>query len=284
MEATRPQPIQLEGLDAFLVDHEECGGGFDVVHPTGLGGGRVSMVCRGCGARHEFATASIEVEREVRIERVAAPRRRPTAPRSPGRADCVQPRMIVEPAPRPEPVVERPPDPPVAPPAEPATRPQPQPPRRRHAPISLIRNALLVLAGAGLAVAAILALTETGDDPAAPPSEPAAEAGAEVPGTVAPGVQGGGLETLRTPGFTLRTPVSWTRQRANGGLIMSAPAGAASVTVYAGREFSVAAGGPGGRETLAGRSRFLLVRTVRRDASPEVRAQARAVQASFQAR
>ncbi|MEK6277123.1 MAG: hypothetical protein AABM29_03810 [Actinomycetota bacterium] len=68
MEASRPQPALLEGLSRFLIRHEPCGAGFDVAHPAGLGGGRVSITCRGCGARHDYATATIEVEREVRIE------------------------------------------------------------------------------------------------------------------------------------------------------------------------------------------------------------------------
>ena len=58
----------LQGLSRFLVQHERCGAGFDVAHPAGLGSGRVSITCRGCGARHEYATATIEVERELKIE------------------------------------------------------------------------------------------------------------------------------------------------------------------------------------------------------------------------
>jgi hypothetical protein len=75
MEASRPQPIELEGLSRFLVSHEACGAGFDVAHPAGVGSGRVAITCRGCGERHEYATATIEVEREVRLERVLAPSR-----------------------------------------------------------------------------------------------------------------------------------------------------------------------------------------------------------------
>ena len=63
----------LEGLSRFLVQHERCGAGFDVAHPAGLGSGRVSITCRGCGARHEYATATIEVERELRIEPASQP-------------------------------------------------------------------------------------------------------------------------------------------------------------------------------------------------------------------
>ncbi|MGH2982391.1 MAG: hypothetical protein ACRDKV_10160, partial [Solirubrobacterales bacterium] len=75
MEAHRRQPGMLEGLSRFLVQHERCGAGFDVAHPAGLGSGRVSITCRGCGARHEYATATIEIERELRTE--AASRRVP---------------------------------------------------------------------------------------------------------------------------------------------------------------------------------------------------------------
>jgi hypothetical protein len=79
MEASRRQPGMLQGLSRFLVQHERCGAGFDVAHPAGLGSGRVSITCRGCGARHEYATATIEVERELKIE----PAERRTQPQPP---------------------------------------------------------------------------------------------------------------------------------------------------------------------------------------------------------
>src|SRR5881397_343002 len=72
MEASRRQPGMLAGLSRFLVQHERCGAGFDVAHPAGLGSGRVSITCRGCGARHEYATATIEFERELSIEPAGA--------------------------------------------------------------------------------------------------------------------------------------------------------------------------------------------------------------------
>jgi hypothetical protein len=83
VEASRRQPGMLEGLSRFLIQHERCGAGFDVAHPSGLGSGRVSITCRGCGARHEYATATIEFEREVTIEPIAPP---PQAPQPPDRA------------------------------------------------------------------------------------------------------------------------------------------------------------------------------------------------------
>src|ERR687892_103091 len=114
MEASR-RPGMLEGLSRFLVQHERCGAGFDVAHPAGLGSGRVSITCRGCGARHEYATATIEIERELRIETT-------------GR----------QPAPRPAPRRIEPPAAPGAPPAAAAAArrgaaPAPPPPYRRSA-------------------------------------------------------------------------------------------------------------------------------------------------------
>jgi hypothetical protein len=102
MEASRRQPGMLEGLSRFLIQHERCGAGFDVAHPAGLGSGRVSITCRGCGARHEYATATIEFEREVKIEPME-PRRPPPPPRQPipppsGERPAIPPR----PAPYPE--------------------------------------------------------------------------------------------------------------------------------------------------------------------------------------
>jgi hypothetical protein len=81
MEASRRQPGMLQGLSRFLVQHERCGAGFDVAHPAGLGSGRVSITCRGCGARHEYATATIEVERELTIEPAQPPASQQRPPR-----------------------------------------------------------------------------------------------------------------------------------------------------------------------------------------------------------
>ncbi|HEY5053472.1 MAG TPA: hypothetical protein VII45_08700, partial [Solirubrobacterales bacterium] len=81
MEATWRQPQTLKGLSSFLVEHEPCGAGFDVSHPAGLGSGRVSMTCRGCGSTYEYATATIEFEREVEFEPVGA--REDSAPPAP---------------------------------------------------------------------------------------------------------------------------------------------------------------------------------------------------------
>src|SRR3954454_4856417 len=73
MQTSRPQPAMLEGLSRFLIEHERCGAGFDVAHPAGVGSGRVSITCRGCGARHEYLTSTIEIEREVQFQVQSAP-------------------------------------------------------------------------------------------------------------------------------------------------------------------------------------------------------------------
>jgi hypothetical protein len=66
VEADRIRRTMPESLSRFLVEHERCGAGFEVAHPGGLGSGRVAMTCRGCGARHEYAGASIETETQAR--------------------------------------------------------------------------------------------------------------------------------------------------------------------------------------------------------------------------
>jgi hypothetical protein len=71
MEASQ-QP-RLEALSRFLVDHEPCGAGFDIAHPAGLGGGTIAMTCRGCGARYEHTTLTIELEREIEFEPLFPP-------------------------------------------------------------------------------------------------------------------------------------------------------------------------------------------------------------------
>jgi hypothetical protein len=66
VEADRIRRTMPESLSRFLVEHERCGAGFEVAHPGGLGSGRVAMTCRGCGASHEYAGASIETETQAR--------------------------------------------------------------------------------------------------------------------------------------------------------------------------------------------------------------------------
>jgi hypothetical protein len=102
MEASRRQPGMLEGLSRFLIQHERCGAGFDVAHPAGLGSGRVSITCRGCGARHEYATATIEFERELKIETTAPPAQPPSPPRQ-------RPTPAIPPRPAPYPDLTQPP-------------------------------------------------------------------------------------------------------------------------------------------------------------------------------
>jgi hypothetical protein len=126
MEASRRQPGMLEGLSRFLIQHERCGAGFDVAHPAGLGSGRVSITCRGCGARHEYATATIEFERELKIETTKPPRHPPPPPRRPPSAIPPRPAPYpdsLQPPPTPTPPAEPPPEPTPAPRSTAAARP-----------------------------------------------------------------------------------------------------------------------------------------------------------------
>ncbi len=60
MAANTAQSGTQRSLSRFLVNHEECGVGFDVAHPSGVGSGRVELTCRGCGARFEYQTGSLQ--------------------------------------------------------------------------------------------------------------------------------------------------------------------------------------------------------------------------------
>lgn len=57
-------------MGRFLVDHEPCGEGFDVSHPGGAGSGVIRLSCRGCKETFEYASVTVEIEREVEIEAV----------------------------------------------------------------------------------------------------------------------------------------------------------------------------------------------------------------------
>jgi hypothetical protein len=249
VEATRPQPILLEGLSRFLIGHEACGAGFDIAHPSGVGSGRVSITCRACGANHEYATATLEVEREVRIERISAPRSRPAPPTEASDAGpAFETALVVGPGP--EPVVERAPVREPATPAVPASAPPAAArsgfPWREHG----VTIALFLVALAALAFAAYRVASDD-DEEAGPtqPASPAAAAPAEAPGepqrqgpppaAVVPEPSAPALETLRTQRYQLRLPPSWTQRQSGGGLRLASPAGRASLTVFFERDPSM---------------------------------------------
>jgi hypothetical protein len=234
----------LAGLSRFLVQHERCGAGFDVAHPAGLGSGRVSITCRGCGARHEYATATVEIEREVRIEPA-----RPAPPVEPG---ATQPQDVEAP---PGPAAEIPPRPapypdmerrrtPAAPPAE-RPREQPAPARRRPAAARRARPRphLARIAVALIAIAAVVvglvALLDGGGEPdtpagrQAPSPPPAAAPTPEATGPVdspVPGTTQPPTATLRTERFTIEVPQGWEESMADGGLLLE-PRGGGRVQV-----------------------------------------------------
>jgi hypothetical protein len=249
----------LEGLSRFLVQHERCGAGFDVAHPAGLGSGRVSITCRGCGARHEYATATIEVERELIIE--------PATPTDPAREP--EPRTgepaAIPPRPAPYPESRRAaPLPPAGdrsaptgpgrtgrrrevdlthaeePPAEVAAAGRGAAPpahQRAEAParggfLESPRTtiALLVVTVAAVGFALLRLVDDDGGKSQNPPAQQSPPASA--PATPAPTGSGGlpapseqPTTTLRTERFSVQTPLDWTRQTAGGGLLLEPPSG-----------------------------------------------------------
>ncbi len=268
MEASRRQPGMLEGLSRFLVQHERCGAGFDVAHPAGLGSGRVSITCRGCGARHEYATATIEVERELKIERRAGPE--PTPPPLP--PPQPEPRAPIPPRPAPYPestrlATPRPAtDEPLpsgrqvaadkrpaggassaaaAPiPARPAA---PHPPRPAAADTAFRRFwrspratiLLVVVAAVAVGIAVVRLVNQGGGQTQTThgiPSQPQTTSG--LPKPSAPVVQptptpGPKTTTVRTSRFSVDAPRGWIERTSAGGLLLEPHgAGRANVQIF----------------------------------------------------
>lgn len=243
MEASHRRPGVLEGLSRFLVQHERCGAGFDVAHPAGLGSGRVSITCRGCGARHEYTTATIGLE--------------PEAPQAPASSEAPQTpeRRRIPPRPAPYPDAESEPKGLPEPAAEPARRkglPQPLPaataadaaPSRDRggdaeagdfwsSPRTTI--ALLAVAAVALVVAVVALLSDGngGDENAAAPSQPTTPSAAPPsPGPPAPAPTPPTV-TLHTSLFNVELPNGWSKRSAGGSLLLEPSGGGrASVQVY----------------------------------------------------
>jgi len=251
MEATPARPTTLRGLSSFLLEHEPHGAGFDVAHPAGVGSGRVGITCRGCGADHEYVTATIELERELSVEPAHPPgevikasaRDRAEGLPSPPRADASR----TDPSPMPRTRAPAPPEP---------TRrhkpPSPDPPssdsrigdgegRRWPLPLALVAVALLALV-----FAASRLLGGAGDGgsgrstagaPAAKP-EPAPTAGPED-AAPAPSAPAPAPEPTATPvstkTYTIEAEPGWHRRHSQQGLLLE-PRGseAVSLQVFAG--------------------------------------------------
>jgi hypothetical protein len=221
MEGGVEQPGALNGLNRFLVAHGDCGAGFDVSHPSGLGGGKVRMTCRGCGRSYEYATATISFEREIEVE--------PLATAAPGPAAPGPTEPIAEPLPPPSE------SPRLAPPSPDGDgRRAPRRAARRTRERAIVAG-LLVFAFAAIAFAAVrLGQTRSassssstdgvpGAGSAAPSPKPAKQKAAPPP--VAE-------KLVRTARFSLLVPRDWTRRAAGGGLLLSAPGGGATVRAF----------------------------------------------------
>ena len=192
----------LEGLSRFLVEHEPHGEGFDVAHPAGVGSGRVSITCRGCGARHDYATATLEIERELIIEPVEPTASQPNGGSRTSVAGVGRPK-------EPEPAKQ-----------EPVRRPA------RKRPSRLVTAGLLVLAAAALAFAVVRLVDgsggKTSSTPAKPKPSPAAATNPTRP--AAPnGERVRDAIPISTPAFALRAPRGWVRDTSRGGLLIHPP-------------------------------------------------------------
>jgi len=250
-------------MGRFLIDHESCGTGFDIGHP---GNGIVSMTCRGCGEHFEYATTTIEFEREVEFEPVPRKAEAPTdeleLPELPTAEAVVAALAAAKPLPVPAAAAATPsatPPPPVKPP------PKKPPPRRGDRDRTLV-SGLIAFALAALAVATIRLATEDDGqtEPVPPPAQIAAQEGNEKAGAETPSrseseprraaepkpeqaVQGvatdsaaaaaspeagTGERLVEAPRFTLVVPEDWAEGEADGGLLL-APGGAAPVSIQA---------------------------------------------------
>jgi len=239
MEATSRQPAALSGLSRFLVTHEGCAAGFDVSHPAGVGSGRLAMTCRSCGATYEYATATIEFEREIELSRPAptpiAPSRLASAASKQGAAPRAGAR-----------------------PKRPGAPPSPPGKRRRlssRARDRAIVAGLLVFAFAALAFAGLRIAREVSGGNSATPvgpsaiqrpqtTKPAAQPATAAPrnrssarrqaqATTSPAQPVVRQKSVRTALFSLRVPSNWAKHAAQGGLTLSpASSAGASVRVF----------------------------------------------------
>jgi hypothetical protein len=244
MEASHRQPGMLEGLSRFLVQHERCGAGFDVAHPAGLGSGRVSITCRGCGARHEYTTATLGLESDA----PAAPA--PSeAPRDPGRRR-IPPRPAPYPDAAPKELPEReaegmadrtglPETVPGAGGADHEAAVVRRPDRESEdgdfwgSPRTTI--ALLAVAAVALVIAVIALLSDDNGNEVspAPTQPPAASAPSRAGGPAAATAPNPPTVTLRTSLFSVELPNGWTRRSAGGSLLLEPPgSGRANVQIY----------------------------------------------------
>ena len=249
----------LEGLSRFLIEHERCGAGFDVAHPAGVGSGRVSITCRGCGASHEYLTSTIEIEREVQFQVQSAPEpavgAKATAPKvaaaAPPEAPAETPAISRQPAFKPQPQAGQsssPPGPPSSPPKAPSgggpERPSSAPPAApggesgrgitgaRAGTIALLAVAVIAV------VVALLRLSGGSNDdnaqnsaapsggnqpPATTPQQPAQPQEPQQPQQPQQPAEPSVLRRVTTPTYTLDVPADWTVNSSGPALRVAPP-------------------------------------------------------------
>lgn len=202
------QSTQFEEMGRFLVEHETCGEGFDVTHPRGDGGGTVAIRCRGCGGTFDYATTTIEIEREIELEPipVASPPRAEHDDEAPT-DELELPTPAV--ASKPPPSAGRPaggPPPSKSPPSAPRHgRPAPRPRPRQHPGLTrrerLLSGALLAFALCAVTFAVVRFVSDGGDEPRTVAHQPAAAPAVELEvagATAARGTANGSSATGRS--------------------------------------------------------------------------------------
>jgi hypothetical protein len=214
MEARR-KPAEVEGLSRFLVEHEACEGGFDINHPAGVGSGRVTVTCGGCGTRYEYLRDQVSADGAVAAP-PETPQRR-AAPAAPERRRG-EGRVADRRAP------ERPPRG-----AGGSRRPRPQRPRGLE-PLAVALIALLL----GAVLFAVIRIADGGgDDEPAPAPPPTATADQPSGGEAQESADG--YLGVRTASFAVAAPPGWSHRVAGRALLLRPPAGGVSVRVYSQR-------------------------------------------------
>lgn len=244
----------LKGLSRFLIEHEPHGQGFDVAHPTGVGSGRVSITCRGCGSSHEYSTTTVGFERE-RPAPAADP---PPVPAPPAQTPFPSPVPAAIPAETPGPGLPRyiPPGPEIGKPGRrirpgrrvgPAPEPAPkavesveEAKREKERRPSRLRSALLIAAAAAVLAFAFVRVTgDDGDEPnptpttaqQAPTTTPGP--GPAIPTPPQPAPAPPEPEVISAKTFTVEVPAGWERSPSPQGLLLvPASEDSASLQVY----------------------------------------------------
>jgi hypothetical protein len=242
-----------EGMADFLAAHAGHGKGFKTEHPSGLGGGRITIRCKGCGEVIERTSEGLAPEPPSESPPSAAPA--PATRRRANRAEAIRDKVVPKvPALKPRRARSTPPPPPppakapplVKPPPAAASRPAPEAsaaPRRRPRIGTAILAAIAIIS----AVVAVTRVAGEGDSSSEPSTPEPAQTPAPVPSPApapqsndnspaaepAPPSSSGSQasqagQTVRGPHYSVRMPQDWTKDVRDGAIVLG-PAGSRDV-------------------------------------------------------